>query len=897
MVALALSKRWSAILALVLIALAPITLSFGSAYFIMRQEMRQNAFLQIGAQTQLVASYLENKLQSDEMYAVAHADRPSLHEALVSRDMETLVLRLEEIVDKSQNFELAILTDVGGQILLTYPFDIDAHGQDVSEYSWFRGATENLAPFYASYLKTQYYPFPHGFYLGLPILSREGVTLGFLGLRMRADYLESVFLHLVFPDVTSSVMDINNMLLHHPEYETHKVFDFSEVPAVKALEWDGTGTGIYLNTAGTFLSFTGYQFIPRTNWSVILETPLTKVYEPIFLLSGAFLSLAVLAAMGSAMIGNLIWRTNQTNLKSNENLKKKDQLEKEYSSVLAILNTDDQSVQALCDSILGKLSKTVSFEIVVLHLLVDEKLTPALSSGVKLPEIAGDFADEAARQNSILRIRDIPDGGGMALTTASQTLRPYEIAALPLSYADKVLGVLEIASILPIRQTDFDLLSKIAPHIAVSIATMRAKEQLSDYASKLSSTNSDLLSLNDALSSVNYKLKIYQQEIIESNHKLDYLSKAKSDFLANMSHELRTPLNSILGFSEALQDQLFGTLSERQMEYIGYIYDSGRHLLDLINDILDVSKIESGTQTLEISRLSLKRILSSTVLLFKEKAMKNSLSLIFIGEKIPDVEFDGDERKIKQILLNLLSNAVKFTPAGGSVFVTAELTGTDLQSISISVEDTGIGVKQDDLPKLFIEFSQVDSSLSKRHEGTGLGLALSRKIAEAHHGQLTVVSEFGKGSVFTLELPLGYVEAAYASSYSGVTAVASLSGKKILIIEDNPVDAETLRYMLEGEGALCKFADNAYQGLDEAMGEKPDLIILDLMLPLIDGFNFLRLLHEKEQFSETPVVLYTVMSLSSYDISSLRLNVYSIVQKGTISNPEFVQILVSAIGS
>jgi len=231
----------------------------------------------------------------------------------------------------------------------------------------------------------------------------------------------------------------------------------------------------------------------------------------------------------------------------------------------------------------------------------------------------------------------------------------------------------------------------------------------------------------------------------------DAANKTKSDFLANMSHELRTPLNSIIGFAEVLEDEMHGTLNTTQREYAGFIGGSGRHLLSLINDILDLSKVEAGKLELQLSRFRLDVLLHSSLAMLKEKAMKHTIDLQLAVEPEAAIEIESDERKLKQILYNLLSNAVKFTPDGGKVSVAARRVD---ERMTITVEDSGIGVKPEDLQKLFKPFSQIESPLSKQYEGTGLGLALVHKMVELLGGRIEVESEFGKGSRFTIVLPV-----------------------------------------------------------------------------------------------------------------------------------------------
>jgi len=226
---------------------------------------------------------------------------------------------------------------------------------------------------------------------------------------------------------------------------------------------------------------------------------------------------------------------------------------------------------------------------------------------------------------------------------------------------------------------------------------------------------------------------------------------AKSDFLANMSHELRTPLNSVIGFSEVLQDQLFGPINDKQQEYVNNILTSGRHLLSLINDILDLSKVESGKMELELSTFLLRESLNASMRMLKEKALVNRINLKLDLSPEADVCIVADPRKLKQILFNLLSNALKFTPEGGTVEVSAVKYG---DSIEIVVADTGTGIREEDISKLFQAFTQLESVYTKEYEGTGLGLALTRQLVELHGGRIWVESEFGAGSRFCFSIPL-----------------------------------------------------------------------------------------------------------------------------------------------
>jgi GAF domain-containing protein len=239
------------------------------------------------------------------------------------------------------------------------------------------------------------------------------------------------------------------------------------------------------------------------------------------------------------------------------------------------------------------------------------------------------------------------------------------------------------------------------------------------------------------------------REIEDKSRQIEAANRHKSEFLANMSHELRTPLNAIIGFSEVLSERLFGELNEKQAEYTEDILSSGHHLLSLINEILDLSKVEAGRMELELAAFDLPMAIDNARTFVRERATKHGIGLdVTVDERLG--EFVGDERKIKQILLNLLSNSVKFTPEGGRIGINAKQADG---SVEISVSDTGIGIAPEDQPKIFEEFRQVGSDYAHKVEGTGLGLTLAKKFVELHGGRIWVTSEVGKGSTFSFTLP------------------------------------------------------------------------------------------------------------------------------------------------
>jgi signal transduction histidine kinase/CheY-like chemotaxis protein len=336
------------------------------------------------------------------------------------------------------------------------------------------------------------------------------------------------------------------------------------------------------------------------------------------------------------------------------------------------------------------------------------------------------------------------------------------------------------------------------------------------------------------------------QELQRLNRDLQAANQAKSVFLASMSHELRTPLNAILGFSELLMDDQadhFGAASRKQ--FLSQIHGSGEHLLGLINDILDLSKVEAGRMELHLGSVSVAAAVDDAVGTTQPLAAKKSISLHAEASEAGEVMADAG--MLRQMLLNLLSNAVKFTPEGGTVTVTARrLT----HSVDIDVADTGIGIAESDLGRLFHEFQQLESSAAGKSQGTGLGLALTRRLALLHGGDVRLTSQVGKGSIFTLSLPLATVEP---------RAVSDEARPLVLVVEDNPVAARLVTHIVERGGFRAEVASTGNEALRKARELQPSAITLDILLPEIDGWEVLSRLKHDDSTSQIPVVVVSLV--------------------------------------
>ena len=363
------------------------------------------------------------------------------------------------------------------------------------------------------------------------------------------------------------------------------------------------------------------------------------------------------------------------------------------------------------------------------------------------------------------------------------------------------------------------------------------------------------------------------QELVQTNIELEHANRAKDEFLATMSHELRTPLNSILGLSESLLEQRRGMLNEHQQRSLQTIESSGHHLLELINDVLDLSKIEAGKFDFYPQTVDVDALCRSSLAFVKNQAIRKSIKIERTGDEA-GVQIYADPRRLKQILVNLLINAVKFTPKHGKVELQLH-TDANNDLVQFSVVDNGIGIASEDLQRLFQPFVQVDSSLNRQFEGTGLGLYLVQKLTDLHGGSVRVESEVGVGSRFTINLPWGQgiiaqeriIESGRQPSVVrkvGKTkppAFKSSASRLILLAEDNMANILTIGDYLKSQGYQIVVAHDGLEAIEKAETSNPQVILMDIQMPVMDGLEAIRRLRANPRFETTPVIALTALAM------------------------------------
>lgn len=530
----------------------------------------------------------------------------------------------------------------------------------------------------------------------------------------------------------------------------------------------------------------------------------------------------------------------------------------------------------------------------------------------------GEFGN-ILNQKKIQHLKDIPSDSIIKYKTTSGDIIPQEILSIPIMIEDIVVAVISLASIHKFQPNNIEILQQSLAAINTSYSNLMASErtrilaeQLTNINQQLESQTEELQEQSEELQSQTEELQITTDELQEQNIELEAQRKQvesanqlKSEFLSNMSHELRTPFNSIMALSRVLIMQANDKLSDEEKSYLEIVERNGKQLLSLINDILDLSKIEAGKMDIKPELISVKSLLQivnqNLYVLAEEKGLNISLN---IADNMPQVE--TEEIKLHQILTNIIGNAVKFTPKG-SVDISADY---DSDNIFIEVRDSGIGISKEMLPHVFDEFRQADGSSSRSYEGTGLGLAIAYKMTQVLGGNLKVESKLGEGSVFIITIPIKWYDDTIIHNAANIDTpvlapTQSVKMKRsdvkskihLLLVEDNADAIVQIKAVIENEKIIIDVAKGGKDALEYIKHTIPDGIILDLMMPDIDGFEVLEILRSAEKTKHIPVLVLTAKDLTKKDLARLsHNNIQQLILKGDVDLKGLIQKVNTMLG-
>ncbi len=559
------------------------------------------------------------------------------------------------------------------------------------------------------------------------------------------------------------------------------------------------------------------------------------------------------------------------------------QLAETLQEVARILGSTLDQDQVL-GTILDQLARVIAFDSAVILLLDEDELQLVAQKGFEQERPCSQ-----AQYRNLSHIREVLDTGDPILIADTATDERWETCTdtdntrswlgIPLTVKGIVIGLFSISKEQPAYYTpqDSGFALAFARQAAISVENAqlysRATLEIDERRQAEAALQVERVHLAE-------RVKDRTAELSAANAQLARAMRARDEFLASMSHELRTPLNAILGMTEVLQTGAYGSLSDRQIDMMQTIIRSGYHLLDLINDILDIAKIEAGQLTLQFFPMPISSICNTCIDLVRPQAEKKQIHIqLDIADKATMVW--GDELRLQQILINLLNNAIKFTPAGGQV-------GLDVTCDSVSntayftVWDTGIGMSLSDLRQLFSgpngpkPFVQLDSGLSRQYEGTGLGLSLVYHLTELHGGSLAIKSEVGQGSRLTIGLPCqSIMKSVEAQEYD---ADQARGAKTVLLAEDNELYARAISVYLLSLGYRLLVAHNGLQAVQQTRNAHPDLILLDLQMPEVSGAEALNLIRENMD-QEVPIIMWTALIMPGDRDHYLRQGVNAFLQK------------------
>ncbi|MEI8047292.1 MAG: response regulator [Bacteroidota bacterium] len=587
------------------------------------------------------------------------------------------------------------------------------------------------------------------------------------------------------------------------------------------------------------------------------------------------------------------------------------ELNEKTSSLSRLMISENDEKEFFYATLAGLAMHTHS-QMAAIYLLSDDKKNFCHFESIGLDENArqkfsatnyeGEFGTVLSTRK-IQHIKNLPEDTRFIFHAVSGNFIAHEILSIPVIAGDEIIGIISLASINKYSKQKIRLVENIHDLLNARIEGVLAYSRINAFSSKMELQNHELEAQKAELYSQSTELLGQNTELEMQKAQLNEANRLKTNFLSNMSHELRTPLNSVIALSGVLSRRLANQIPDEEYSYLEVIERNGKNLLVLINDILDISRIEAGREEIDITTFSIDSLLADVISMIIPQADEKNVGLIQTVNN-SELVISSDHNKIRHILQNLIGNAVKFTDEG-AVKVVAEKTES---GIVITVSDTGIGIAEEHMAHIFDEFRQADGSTSRRFGGSGLGLAIAKKYANLLGGSISVESSVGEGSRFMLILPLRYTSenkisaevkpSEFKNKFYQAAKITdpNVAKKTILLVEDSEPAIIQMKDILDESGYTILSAHNGSEALQIISTVIPDAMILDLMMPGMDGFEVLKTLREVDRTAGIPVLILTAKHITKEELSTLKSNnIHQLIQKGDVNRHELLNAVWSMV--
>ena len=581
----------------------------------------------------------------------------------------------------------------------------------------------------------------------------------------------------------------------------------------------------------------------------------------------------------------------------------------EHAAQLAGVMLSEEDAHRFSHALLLAMLQHTEAQMGAVYLLDEEKTTfePFESIGMNAKGFhsfsAVNFEGEfglALATKQMQFISKIPKESHLTFSTVSGDFIPREIITIPILVKEEVIAIISLAAVRKFSDISTRLLQSVLVTLNARMQGILTYRKVVDFSQQLEIQNRELEAQKRELATQTAELTEKNMELEMQKKQLDEANRLKNSFLSSMSHELRTPLNSVIALSNVLTRRLAGKIPDDEYSYIGVIERNGKQLLELINDILDLSRIEAGREEIRVNTFSVNELIREVVEMIEAQANQKNITLHYVVEEhLPKIQ--SDYEKCRHILQNIVANAVKFTEEG-KVEIHAKHKD---DAIYIDIIDTGIGIKEEFINHIFEEFRQADGSNSRKYGGTGLGLAIAKKYADMLGGAISVISAEGKGSHFTLKLPLQATNKTtqleseyivYRPILSKTAQEVDKTTKTILIVEDTDAIIVQLRDVLEAEGYRVVVAHNGQEAIEQVALQTPNGMILDLMMPDVDGFEVLKRIRSEKMSEQLPVIILTAKFVTKEEIAFLtHNNIFQLIHKGDINKNQLLQVVAQAV--